>query len=411
MSRARLAALVAAGLGPLPAGRLGVAVSGGSDSMALLHLLADHARDGGPPLAVVTVNHHLRPDAAADAAAVAAACAALGVPHAVRDWHWDGRGNLEAAARAGRTAAIAAWARGEGIGAVALGHTLDDQAETVLMRLARGSGVDGLAGMAARRRAHGLLWLRPLLAARRADLRADLRARGVAWREDPMNDNPAFDRVKARRALAALAPLGVTVEGLAATADWMALARAALDAQAADARGRVWTAEAGDVLFDAAALAAMPREVQLRLLSGALRWVAGAPYRPRLAALLALHTALAAPCRRTLHGCLVTRRGAAIRVGREPRAALAAPPAPPGAPWDGRWIVAGPFPPGATVAALGPADLAALPLRRRDLPGATLAASPAVRAGGRVIAAPVAAPSPDWTASAAGDPFVAGGAD
>jgi tRNA(Ile)-lysidine synthase len=403
-----LGALVAAALGADPPPRLGVAVSGGADSMALLHLLADHAGAGGPAVAAVTVDHHLRAGSGDEAAAVGRACAALGVPHTVCDWHWDGRGNLEAAARAGRMAAIAAWARAAGIGAVALGHTADDQAETLLMRLGRGSGVDGLAAMAPRRRALGLVWLRPLLRARRAELRAYLTGRGIGWIEDPMNDDPAFGRVRARAALAALAPLGVTVEGLAATAGWMALARAALEAQAASARGTVWEVAGGDVLFAAAAFAALPLEVQLRLLAGALQWVAAAPYRPRLASLLPLHEALAGPCRRTLHGCLVTRRGDTIRVGREPRAALAADPAPPGTPWDGRWIVTGPFPPGALVRALGQG----VPVRRpRGVPAATLAASPAVWAEGRLLAAPLAEPAGAFAARPVCGPFATVGAD
>jgi tRNA(Ile)-lysidine synthase len=276
------------------------------------------------------------------------------------------------------------------------------------MRLARGSGVDGLSGMAARRRAGDVLWLRPLLRARRADLRAFLSARGVGWAEDPMNDDPAFDRVKARGALAALAPLGVTVEGLVATAEWMALARAALEAQAAAAEGAVWRIADGDVLIEAGAFAALPREVQLRLLAAALCWVAAAPYRPRLASLLPLHAALAAPGRRTLHGCLVTRRGAVIRVGREPAAALAAPAAAPGTLWDGRWRVVGPFPQGAVIRALGPV---AVPGRRRDLPAATRAASPAVWLGDRLIAAPVASAGGSFTARVERDLFATGTAD
>ncbi len=266
--------MVRGGFGAVPPARIGVAVSGGGDSSALLHLMADWRDAGGPEVHAVTVDHGLRAGSAAEAAAVARAAAVRGVGHDVLAWSRPSRGNLEAAARVGRIALIADWARARGIGDVALGHTADDQAETVLMRLARGSGVDGLAGMAALREAAGLRWWRPLLAARRGDLRDWLRARGISWIEDPMNDDPAFDRVKARRALEVLAPLGVTVEGLVATAGWMALARGALEAACLGAQGAVWRVEAGDVVFAAAPFFDLPEELRLRLLTAALRWVA-----------------------------------------------------------------------------------------------------------------------------------------
>ncbi|MCB2123065.1 MAG: tRNA lysidine(34) synthetase TilS, partial [Rhodobacteraceae bacterium] len=131
-------------LAPGRSDRLGVAVSGGSDSTALLCLLADLRGTGGPDLAAVTVDHGLRPEAAGEARSVAALCARLGVSHTICRWDgWDGTGNLPDQARRARQNLIAGWASGLGIGAVALAHTRDDQAETVLLRLARGSGVDG----------------------------------------------------------------------------------------------------------------------------------------------------------------------------------------------------------------------------------------------------------------------------
>ena len=102
---------------------------------------------------------------------------------------------------------------------VALGHTQDDQAETVLMRLARRAGVDGLSGMAAWRVHLGVGWVRPLLGVARGELRDWLKARGQDWIEDPSNEALRFDRVKARRALAALGPLGIDAEVLAGVAE------------------------------------------------------------------------------------------------------------------------------------------------------------------------------------------------
>ena len=209
---------------------------------------------------------------------MAALCAERGIPHTLLRWEEPaGAGNLQARAREARRRLIGDWARGRGIGAVALGHTLDDQAETFLLRLARGSGVDGLSGMAPVTRADGLVWLRPLLAVRRAALRDWLVARGVAWAEDASNADPRFERVRARAALPLLAPLGLGPERLAATAAAMARAREALERATAELAARaVEAGPAGDLALDPGALAGAPEEIRLRLLAAALCWVSGA---------------------------------------------------------------------------------------------------------------------------------------
>lgn len=379
---------------------LGVAVSGGGDSVALLLLLDDLRRHGGPPLAAVTVDHGLRPEAAEEAAMVARLCAQLDVPHDTLRWsEGPSGGNLMDQARRARRRLIAGWARARGISRVALAHTADDQAETFLMRLARGSGVDGLAGMAATTEAEGILWLRPLLDMRRASLRDYLTARGQGWAEDPTNDDPAHDRTLARQALPVLARLGLTVGRLTATAERQALARDALEDLANRIARTVGRIEAGEVLLSSA-LAEAPRETQLRLLARAIGWVTGADYRPRLAALAA---ALDAPRRATLAGVVVTRGKAGLRVGRELRAC--GPAVAPGQVWDNRWIVAGPDP-RAEIRALGPEGLAQMPRwREAGLPRATLLASPAVWLDGRLLAAPLARPEAEWRANPVRDPL------
>jgi tRNA(Ile)-lysidine synthase len=383
---------------PLP-DRLGVAVSGGGDSMALLHLLADWRLYGGPHVSAVTVDHGLRPEAAAEAALVARVCAGLGIPHHILTW--NGRaagGNLMDAARRARLRLIGEWAGAAGIRTVALGHTADDQAETVLMRLARGSGVDGLSGMALRRQASGLVWVRPLLIVPRADLRGYLARRGGPWVEDPTNDDPAHDRTRARQALAVLEPLGIDRNRLAETAALMALARNALEQTAFAAARETARIEAGDVVFRRDLMLALPMETQLRLLAHAIRWLTGADYRPRLSALMAARAGALDGRRRTLAGCLLTGTATALRMGREPGAAQAAEAAV-GAPWDGRWIIEGPAEPGLAVRVTGEAGLAARPdWRAAGLPRATLLAAPAVWRGEELIAAPLARTQPDWQA-------------
>jgi tRNA(Ile)-lysidine synthase len=393
-----LTAAFRAALGPADP-PLGLAVSGGGDSVALLLL----ARDAGLQLRAVTVDHGLRPEAAAEAAWVGRLCAGLGVPHDILQWRgWDGAGNLQDRARRARLSLIADWARAAGLGAVALGHTLDDQAETVLMRLARRAGVDGLSAMSGRRRAQGIIWLRPLLSVSRNDLRSYLRARGQAWIEDPSNDALRFDRVKARRALAQLAPLGITPAVLAGVADQMRLARTALEQQTEAAARQIARIEGGDVVMDRTGFQDLPAEIRRRLLVGALGWVGSADYGPRAASVQALLAAVAAGRGGTLAGCRVSLRGPALRVTREWQAVRATVAAP-GQIWDRRWHVCGPDFNGLDVRALGGAGLSAAgDWRKTGLPRATLLASPSVWRAGVLIAAPLVCARSGWTARLAG---------
>lgn len=336
---AALLADTRAALHDLPPGPVGVAVSGGGDSLALTLLLHGLAASTGHPPAAVTVDHGLRPESAQEAAEVARFCHDRGIPHRILRWTgWDGRGNLQARARIARRDLIAAWAKDTGLPAVALGHTLDDQAETFLMRLARGSGVDGLAAMSPRIRAGGVLWLRPLLGIRRAALREWLRGQGIRWAEDPGNSDLRFDRVRARGAMETLTSLGLGPARLAATAAAMARARRALEIAAGDlARGAVAPGAAGDVVLDIATLRAAPEELQFRVLAGTLAWVSGAIYRPRFASLKAAQAALLGDKLGhgiTLHGCVLRpRANGSVIVRRE--AARVAPPVPVAAKvWD-----------------------------------------------------------------------------
>lgn len=180
--------------------RLGIAVSGGGDSMALL-LLAQAALPDR--IEAATVDHRLRSESAGEAAIVARHCGQLGVPHSILAVDVP-QGNMQARAREARYAALAAWCRDKSLDALATAHQLDDQAETLLMRLNRGSGLGGLSAI----RARGLVPLsaiplvRPLLGWRREDLRALVVDAGIDPVDDPSNENSDFDRIRVRKALA-----------------------------------------------------------------------------------------------------------------------------------------------------------------------------------------------------------------
>lgn len=378
----RLVGLIRDGL---PAGEtIGIALSGGGDSTALLHL----CRAAGFRVEAVTVDHRLRPESAEEAAAVGRWCAALGVRHEVRVWeHGEVPGNLMDAARRARMGLIRDWAVSRGIGVVALGHTQDDLAETVLMGLARSAGLAGLSGLRRVFDAGDIRVHRPLLDAGRAELRGWLRERGIAWVDDPTNENDRFTRVKARRALAALAPMGITAERLAEVAANLARAQEALAVQVD--RACRWVEErAGALRFDPG-VGQEPGEVQRQVVVGGLLWLTGADYAPRAAEVERMVRALAEGRDATLAGCRA--RGGWLM--REPRAVGG--PTRVGEVWDGRWIVEGPE---AEVRALGGEGLRQVAdWRKAGLPREVLIVTPGVWDGDRLLAAPAAGLSADWT--------------
>lgn len=377
----RLVGLIRDGL---PADKvIGVALSGGGDSTALLHLCLA----AGLRVEAVTVDHRLRAESATEAGLVGQWCAALGVRHEVRVWeHGPIGGNLMDQARRARMALIAGWAKARGIGVVALGHTRDDQAETVLMGLSRAAGIAGLSGMRREFDAGNIRVHRPLLDAGRAELREWLRGRGLPWVDDPSNENDRFTRVKARKALAALAPLGITAERLAEVAAHLAQVQAALEVQVA-AAGR-WIEERAGALRIGAGLWAEPAEVQRQLLGQALLWLTGDAYAPRASAMERLIAALTAGRDATLAGCRA-RKGWLMR---EPRAVGG--PVQVGQVWDGRWLVEGPE---GDVRVMGAEGLRQVKdWRKLGLPREVLIVTPGVWRDDTLLAAPAAGLSAGW---------------
>ncbi len=291
LSPARIAALLA----PLASAKgLLLAVSGGPDSTALLILAARWAAEGGrPPIAVATVDHGLRAGAAAEAEAVAALARRFGLPHHRLEWTGTKpRSRIQERAREARYGLLGVCARGIGADVVVTAHHADDQAETVLFRLLRGSGIGGLAGMAPAVPLGDLTLARPLLALPKRALVELCAAEGVAFFEDPSNADPRFARTRLRRLTALLAAEGLggaQIARLARRAGQIEEA-AAVQAQAAAAR-LGWGAPAA--ARDARALTAEPIEIVQRLLVAEIARVGGrAPRRLRLEAIETLARAL-----------------------------------------------------------------------------------------------------------------------
>ncbi len=381
---------------------IGVAVSGGSDSMAMLHLMTRAAPHAGWTVHAVTVDHRLRPEAADEAAFVGRVCAELGVSHDILIWeHGPVAGNLQDQARRARYALIADWARARGIGHVCVGHTADDQAETFLMGLARQAGLDGLSGMRPDWSEGGIKWARPFLFHTRADLRAFLRRNGKAWVEDPSNADDRYQRVKARKVLEALKPLGITVDKLAGVAHNLASVQVVVEGAVKEAAHAVATETAGVITFKRQDFRLLPLETQRRLLVGAFKWVSGAVYGPRADALFRVLQAIRVRRDATLSGCRIRVSEKDVRILREPKA-VAALTCPSDRLWDGRWRLDGPHAPELEIRALGAAGLRLCPgWRATGLPRDALIVSPAVWRGDVLIAAPLAGCDSGWTATLA----------
>jgi tRNA(Ile)-lysidine synthase len=320
-----------------------IAVSGGPDSTALLALVARWraARKQGPALLAVTVDHGLRPESAREARAVKRLAGDLGVRH--RTLRWTGSkpaSALQEEARRVRYQLLAAAARGAGAPCVLTAHTLDDQAETVLLRMARGSGLSGLGAMArqallpiaelptadAGDKKIGIALVRPLLDLPKARLIATLAAMGISYADDPSNQDPRFTRPRLRELMPALAAEGLDAHRLALLARRLRRAEATIEV-AVDAAAVV-VAETplsgrGPFTLNAEKLSGLPAEVALRVLGRAIAR-AGDEGPLQLGKLETLYAALCASMvdnvrlRRTLAGALITHAGGRISIETAP---------------------------------------------------------------------------------------------
>ncbi|MCK0151917.1 tRNA lysidine(34) synthetase TilS [Marivita sp. S6314] len=349
-------------LGPEFPSDLGLAVSGGGDSMAMLYLAHNWTHHFGVRLWVATVDHGLRAESASEARLVAEECAVLGWPHATLRWHWDRHGNVQDAARRARGGLLDQW-RGH-VKHILFAHSQDDQAETVLMRLARGSGVDGLAGMRAARTvaphpvapgplaatdiegdlpdgpwAPGFQILRPCLGMTRDELRHFARVLKGRWVDDPSNDDPTYQRVRVRKLLALLRDEGVTASHLAETAHRMARARDGLTSHLVSAIDALCDDPfPGQVRIDRDGFARLDEETQLRMLTSALCYASASEYRPRARSSEALLSQVLSGRGGTLHGAEVSVGKTQLWITRE-WAAVQDVTAGLDALWDGQWRV------------------------------------------------------------------------
>lgn len=409
-----------------------VAVSGGADSTALMHLVAGWAAiqgrleglpDGVAPILVITVDHGLRPEAAAEAAWVAGEARRLGLAHVTLRWRGQKpRTAIQETARAARYALICEHIGREPLPKprqVLLAHHQDDQAETVLMRLARGSGVDGLSGM---REVEVRTWVhlkhpveerliafvRPLLSVPKARLEATLQAIGAGWLRDPSNADQRYERVRLRAAVREREALGLTAEMLGLTAERIGSARAALErAHQELARTAVDLHDGAWASIDRQMLQRAPQEIALRLLQATIGAFGGQREPPsRLQMERLLERILARTTTAfTLGGAVVEdiksskrRERPILAIYREPgRRPLPKATLWPGHGlfWDRRFYIS--LSPGyehpVRVEALGQTGFARLKrahrsLRELGIPAAAAAALPAIWAGDRLLVVP-----------------------
>lgn len=374
---------------------IAVAVSGGADSMALALLSHDWAKAKGVRLTAFIVDHGLRKESAAESKRVLGWLKKAGIKAERLVWRGaKPAANKQAEARAARYRLLEEACAAAGIPALLLGQHRDDQAETLLLRSLRGSGVDGLAAMAPVRAFNERLTvLRPLLDIPKARLVATLSKRGQPWVEDPSNADPAYMRARLRRALDILsdndaAARAEMVAHLAQTARNFARTRALLDEIAYDLLHRCLRLHpAGIAWLDRAPLAEAHDEIALRALSRLLSAIGGDPLPPRLDRLERLHAALRASSvsPQTLHRCALRPIGDRILVCREARHLPAAQPLRSGLLWDGRFRVTAGKARGLVIAPLGshrPAGTEAA------VPKAAWPALPALWKGGKLLAVP-----------------------
>jgi tRNA(Ile)-lysidine synthase len=360
---------------------IALAVSGGSDSMALLRLAVQWAK-GSLKISVLTVDHGLRPEAAAEASKVAVWCDSLALDH--HTLRWEGmkpKTGLQAKARAARYDLMSNWCKANGVKILLTGHTLDDQAETVLMRQVRTDTAESLAGIWETADWAGVKLFRPLLGQSRSDLRAYLKGMDQLWIDDPSNDDVRFERVRVRHSLADETKPGQRKMELADIADKAGReARALASSTELWINGQLTSYPEGFGIIPRAGFCELGPELQRRVLQQLLQ-VYGAGNRAEPGELdhLATWAMGQENSRRTLGGAVLACRHASLLIGREWARISPVPTVVPDSGevrWDGRFMVQAP--PKSQIVPVGSLQDVA---RREDIPSFVQLSLPAVLLG------------------------------
>ncbi|NTU77265.1 MAG: tRNA lysidine(34) synthetase TilS [Alphaproteobacteria bacterium] len=383
--------------------RLAVAVSGGPDSTALALCAQRWGVRNKSDIVALLVDHRLRPESSAEAKITKQRLSAMGLSAEILIWeHPPVTKRLHVTAREARYALLFGACRARGIKDILIAHHREDQAETILMRFAKGSGLDGLAGMLPVTKREGLRLLRPFLSLSKARLIATCQSAGAAYITDPSNSAERYARGRLRRLETLLAEEGFTADRLIDLGERAREAKEALDAYTLDfLRHGASRDVAGTLRLDPSCFGAAPRAIALRSLSACFQALRPAPYPPERALMLALLEALTTSASmppRTLRGVIVQKSTSAITLQREAATITESLSLAPGetALWDGRWQVRlapqwkGPNPtlralgtqPHATLDALAPG------LRHKVPQGRARAALPALWDGDRLILIP-----------------------
>ncbi len=271
----------------------GIAVSGGSDSIALFHIITEWEAENKPEILVASVDHGLRSESKAEVEFVKKICEMKRVKHFSLKPTMnilEARGNLQDNARSARYQLLRNWAISNDLQCVLVGHTLDDQEENLLIRFLRGSGVDGLASMENMVVRNEILWIRPLLKYRKEDLRNYLRNNNYSWIDDPSNDDDKYQRVKMRKLIKQLKSDGLIAPNFVKTADHMLRAsKQSKEIAKKNSKTLLSFNDVGQITFEVEKFSQLFEDTQFRILSGIISWFSGKFYKPRFSKLESMH--------------------------------------------------------------------------------------------------------------------------
>ena len=302
----------------------GIAVSGGSDSMALLHILTDWESAAKPNIFVASIDHGLRSESKSEVEFVKKICEKKKVEHVSLAPHTKlskAQGNLQDNARSARYQLLEKWAISKNLQCILIGHTLDDQEENLLMRFFRGSGVDGLVSMEEVVVRNEILWIRPLLKSRKEDLRNYLRNNNYSWIDDPSNFDDKYQRVKVRTLLQQLKSNNIIASNFVKTADHMLRAsKLSKETAISSSKSLLSCNGVGQITFEGRKFSKLFEDTQYRILAGIISWFSGVFYKPRFSQLENLHRKIISDrnlAGATLGGTVFKKKNGIVTVTRE----------------------------------------------------------------------------------------------